>query len=126
MWTNTLSRPDGVGSIPSSWGDRGARRGWLRDRSPTISTFEQESETTDGNAREYLARADDLDGFPFAVAESEDLDATIGRSDAPGNTLWLDQLRVVLVPGVADARGVHPAETGHVAIESALVHVDGG
>lgn len=90
-----------------------------------MSTFEKEYETTVGSAREYLARADDLDGFLFAAAEGEDLNATIGRNDASQNTLWLDQLLGVLILGIANTHDVHPAEVGHMAIEFAMEHMDG-
>lgn len=90
-----------------------------------MSTFETVYETTVGNAREYLARVADLDGFLFDAAEGGDCNATIGRNDASGTTPWLDQLLGVLVPGIADTHDVHPAETGHMAIDFALEHVDG-
>lgn len=89
-----------------------------------MSSYLKEYRTTVSSAQDYLARADELDGFLFAAAENEDLNATIGTNDASGNTLWLDQLLGVLILGIANTHDVHPAEIGHMAIEFAIEHMD--
>lgn len=89
-----------------------------------MSSYVKEYQMTVESAQDYLVRADELDGFLFAVAEGEDLNATIGKNDQSGNTLWLDQLLGVLLLGIATTHDVHPAEVGHMAIQFALEHMD--
>ncbi|PAU85573.1 hypothetical protein CK500_02590 [Halorubrum salipaludis] len=73
--------------------------------------------------REYLSRADALDGFLFAVAEGDDLNATIGGNDGSEHALWLDDLLGVLILEIARTHDVDPAHIGHMAVRFALEHM---
>jgi hypothetical protein len=89
-----------------------------------VDSFVKEYQITVESARDYLARADELDGFLFAAAEGEDLNATIGKNDESENTLWLDRLLGVLILGIANTHDIHPAQIGHMATRFAIEHMD--
>jgi hypothetical protein len=90
-----------------------------------MSSYVKQYEVTVDTAREYLARADELDGFVFAVAEGDDLNATIGWNEESENDLWLDRLVGVLLMGIANTHDFDPAEIAEMAVEFAREHMDG-